>query len=1093
MPVAIARRRTLPKPSPDSDPRFRKVMEDLKRGAARTKTHPPAARKAAEAAAAAKGPPNEKAAGAKSNQVDKIQEAPAKKPEPQSFLAQLRAEIQKAMPQTLGDTEQFMKGGSSGQLKGSLKGNVSQQKDEAAGGIKTAEKQPPNESGVPTKEAKPIPSEPAPAAPQVNAAEGMPAPKPDAEVSLQDSKQDADSQMKQAEVTPQQLQKANDPRFSAVLSAKDTVAKQADAAPASYRAGEKGALGEGASKASGDARKGTAAIAGVRGGSNSAVLSKQAAAKAKEEAERKQVTDTIEGIYNRTKTKVEEKLNSLETAVGTMFDTGVDAALKAMTDYVDDRMFKWKLQRYLGSPLGLVLWAKDKLLGLPPEVNAIYDAGRSLFTNLMDALVVRVAALVERTLKEAKGEVARGQAEIKTYVAGLSPNLRAVGEAAQKDVAGKFQELEQGIEDKKNQLAQQLAQKYKEAFDKANDALKKIQDENKGLVDVFMEKLGEVIKILTEFKAKLMALLKKGEDAIKLILADPVGFLGNLLAAIKQGFNQFVANIWTHLKKGFMTWLFGALAEAGIEIPSDLTLPSILKLVLSVLGITYDRMRAKAVKLIGETAVKILEKLFEYVKALITGGPAALWAKVKEDLGTLKEMVIDAIQSWLIETIVKRAIAKLVTLFNPVGAIVQAVLLIYDTVTFLIEKASQIMALIEAVINSVTAIAQGAIGGAATWIENALARTIPVVIGFLAQLLGLGGISKKIKEFILKVQNAVDKAIDKAIAKVVALVKKLFGKLTGKDKNKKEDRTEDEKKKDVERAVIDAQQLQARSKTADEVRKGFPAIKNKYRLTSIELTSDEQDTYHIDVVINPDRKTPKKKYKAKWNLASGGLEAHEGVTIMDATVSPPVGRQIHLFSRHGQDVPDTALIGRLTTLRALYNRLRTEKLQARKEEIARANEQLGTALRKGEKVERKQVLLAEAQAAFMTLNATQYTDVPNMYSQLEQWKVPPSSIPPRATRFRSNDILKTSVVAALEHNAQKIDEAMSAAGAKVGTRVELRHAFSQPIGVGYELTAAHEAVPIAAALKSVVVFVRMSNAANHEYMVETAYPEGYGG
>ena len=74
-----------------------------------------------------------------------------------------------------------------------------------------------------------------------------------------------------------------------------------------------------------------------------------------------------------------------------------------------------------------------------------------------------------------------------------------------------------------------------------------------------------------------------------------------------------------------------------------MSLPSILKLVLSVLGITYERMRAKAVKLLGPTAVAIIEKVVEYVKALIQGGPAALWEKVKEDLGNLKAMVIDAI------------------------------------------------------------------------------------------------------------------------------------------------------------------------------------------------------------------------------------------------------------------------------------------------------------------------------------------------------------------------------------------------------------------------------------------------------------------
>ena len=37
-------------------------------------------------------------------------------------------------------------------------------------------------------------------------------------------------------------------------------------------------------------------------------------------------------------------------------------------------------------------------------------------------------------------------------------------------------------------------------------------------------------------------------------------------------------------------------------------------------GITYERMRAKAVKLLGPTAVAIIEKVVEYVRALISGG-----------------------------------------------------------------------------------------------------------------------------------------------------------------------------------------------------------------------------------------------------------------------------------------------------------------------------------------------------------------------------------------------------------------------------------------------------------------------------------------
>ena len=867
---ALAPRPMRPKVSPQFDPRFRKVMENLQHGAAKSKKHAPASKKAGEASAAAKGPPNEKAAGAKSNQVDKLKEAPAEKPKNDSFLELLRTEIQNAMPKTLGDTDDFMKGDTPGAMKSSLKGSVGEEKDKAAGAIKGASDAKPSDSGVATKEVTPIPGEPAPGVPAVDGAQGMPLPKTNDDVSLQYSKQDTDDEMKEAHVTSRQLQKANDPRFSAVLAAKDAVAKQADAGPAQYRAGEKGVLASAASQAQARGKAGAIAMVGIRGKSNSAVLSKQDAAKAKEELERKQVTDHIEEIYTRTKASVDTKLAALETEVNAMFDAGIDAALNTMTSFVEARLDEYKDERYSGL-IGKGRWVKDKLLGLPHDADVFYTQGRVVFTRTMDNLVVRVAALVELRLKQAKDEVAKGKAEIATYVQGLKPSLQSVGKNAQKEMEGRFQELEQGIDDKKNQLAQSLAQKYKEASDKADEALKKIQDANKGLVTAFVEKLGEIIKILLEFKDKLMALLKKAADVIGQIVDDPIGFLGNLISAIKLGVQQFVSNIWTHLKKGFMKWLFGNLAQAGIEIPGDLTLPSILKLVLGVLGITYERMRAKAVKLIGERAVKVLEKVFEYVKALITGGPAALWEKVKEDLGNLKEMVIDAIQSWLIETIVKQAAIKLVSLFNPAGAIVQAILAIYNVITFLIDKASQIMALIEAVINSVALIVAGNIGSAATWIENALGDTIPLVIGFLAQFIGLGGISKKIKDIITKVQNVVDKAIDKAIAKVVGFVKKLFG---GGAKDKSELDPEKQKQLDAGLAAIDAAEAPFKKDgaiTEEQAHSVATSVKAAHSVFKSISVVEKEGNWEYDYVVNPALKKKGAKTGSKTYLGASRI------------------------------------------------------------------------------------------------------------------------------------------------------------------------------------------------------------------------------
>jgi hypothetical protein len=852
MPVALRSlsRKPKPLPKPESDPRFAKVVEDLKRKAAKVKAHPTPAKKAAEAAAAAKGPPNEKAAGAKGKQVDKIKEAKSKKPAPDSFLSLLRAEIQKVMPKTLDDTEKFMKGGDAGALKGGLKGNVSQQKQEATGDTAQASKQPPSQAGVPSKQEQPIPGEPPPPNPDVPAGEAMPTARPEADVSVQDSKGDTEAAMADAEVTDTQLKKANDPRFSAVLTSKGDVAKQADAAPGQYRAKETGTLAAAVAGAKGVSKTGAAAMLGVKGKAKSNVMTRQQAAKAKDEAERKKVADTIEGIYNKTKEAVETKLSSLDEEVNGQFDGGTDAALAAMKSYTEERIAAYKRERYSGL-IGKGRWVKDQFKGLPEAANVFYVEGRNLFTRLMDAVIIRVSNLVEKRLAEAKKLVADGQVQIKTYVDSLPKNLKSVGQAAQKEVGDRFAELEKGIEDKKNQLAASLAQKYKEAGEKADKALKEIQDSNKGLVQKFVEKLGEIIKIIMEFKGKLMAVLRKGWDVIKGILADPIGFLGNLIGALKQGFNQFKANIGKWLLKGIIGWLFGALAEAGVTPPADFSLPSILKLVMQILGITYERMRAKAVKLLGPTAVWLIEKLIEYVKTLIDGGPAALWAQVKGDLANLKEQVLGEIRNMIIMEVIKAAVMKIVSMFNPVGAFVQAVLAIYNTVMFVVEQASRIAALVSSVVDSVSAIASGAIGAAANKIEESLGAAIPIVIGFLARLVGVGGLPKKATGVVKKVQAAIDGAIDKVLGKAVGFIKKLFGK--GGDVKSKEAQVPvaERWKKGKAEVKTYVDKWGAQGGDVKQFKSGLAPLKEKYGFTKLEVKK-AGDVFSVKAAMNPE-------------------------------------------------------------------------------------------------------------------------------------------------------------------------------------------------------------------------------------------------
>lgn len=283
-----------------------------------------------------------------------------------------------------------------------------------------------------------------------------------------------------------------------------------------------------------------------------------------------------------------------------------------------------------------------------------------------------------------------------------------------------------------------------------------------------------VIKMAGPVGIRVLEFVRKAGETIQLIVDDPVRFLKNLLDAVVRGVTQFGKRIWEHLKRGFFEWMFGALSNAGVRLPAKWDLRGILSFALDILGVSYSSLRAKLVKVVGEPAVHAIEQAVEFVVLIATKGLTAAWDKLAEWIGSLKESVIDAIQGWVVQTVVTTGLAKLAGLFLPVSAIIQAIEVIYRTVTFLIEKAQQIFEFVEGIANSIGRIARGDIGAAADAVEQTMARTIPLILNFLAGFVGLGSVSGKIREIVTKIRTAVDRAIDKAIAFVVSKAKALL-------------------------------------------------------------------------------------------------------------------------------------------------------------------------------------------------------------------------------------------------------------------------------------------------------------------------------
>jgi phage-related protein len=767
-------------PAAEADPRFAAVKANLEKAALREAKHSLPGKRVKAAEVATRQPEEEPRATGMGSRVREMEQTAADAPKPPepTFAQVLEEALERLTPKDPEGLDKLAKEGAGGApLRKEVQAGVNSAKDAAAGPTETVTEKPPQEEGREPEAPALEPESAGAKAGSIGAESVLPEKKPDAEVSMEAQKQSADAEVARTGLTDEQLAKANEPSFNEALAAKQEVKANCDAAPERFRTKEAAYLEKSSAEVRDEEAAARTGMHASRTGKLSSGNRKADELKARREAERARVAAEIRKMFEATRDKVAGKLAGLDPKVNAMFDEGHAAAFEKMKSNIQERFEAWKDDRYSGLR-GKWRWVKDRFRDINElsDVKRIYEEERQSYINAMKGVFRGIAAHVDSVMAECKNDIQAGRKEIETYVKGLGPELQSYGKEAAGAISSDFDALEQSIEDKKSELADSLANRYKESREQVDKWIEEEKDRNTALLVKLARKVKAIIETIRKLKDRLAAALAKARGAIGIIIGDPIGFLGNILSAVKQGFHQFKENIVEHLKAGIMGWLFGTIADAGITLPADFSLKSIFGLVLQVLGITPQSIRAKAVKLLGARNVVIIEKVWEFISKLISEGPAGLWEHIKEYLSDLKDTILDAVKEWVIAQIVKQAVLKLVSLFNPVGAFIQACLAIYNVVMFFVERIEQIIELVETVINSVYDIATGKIAAAANWIEKAMGRTVPIIISFLARLLGLGGVAEKIKSVITRIQTKVDQAVDKAINKIVGVVKKLFGK-----------------------------------------------------------------------------------------------------------------------------------------------------------------------------------------------------------------------------------------------------------------------------------------------------------------------------
>ena len=767
---------------PKQNPAFQQVVTDIGTTAEEQAAHDPAEELSSEAQDAAVSPSNERMSMAQADQVDEMDAQEPQEFSAENFKAMLMKRIEEMqLPKDEEAADDFENNNNIDEVNQKAVDDVNKEKDAAAGPIEQSKDKAPDTGAVPERKAETLVPPKAAAAPgSVGANKAVPETRPESEVSqpLKDDAAEMDTKMAENNVTDHQLEISQEPKFEQGLASKNEAKANAETAPAGLRAQEQGILQNTGAKSEAASQEQLAGMNALSQGAVGDVLGKQKATGTKDTGERERIAGEINKIYEKTKTDVTTILDNLETSVTSMFEAAADIAKQRFESYVENKMTLYKAERY-GNAGGLFVWVYDAFAGLPDEVNQFFVEGRQVFVDTMDVAITKIAELVAKELTRAKQRIEDGKQEVTDYVESLPKNLQKFGKEAADEIQEKFEELQNDVNSKQEELVDTLAQEYVSALEEVDERIEEMKAANRGLIAMAMDFINGIIETIKKLIDLINSLLSAIASVINVIMADPIGFMENLFDGIAQGIDLFKANIQKHLLGGLLEWLTGSLGPMGITIPDDIfSLSGIFSLVLQVLGLGWDMLRAKSVKMMGEPAVNALETGadagFSVFKAIKTQGIMGLWEFLKEKFTDLKEMVIDAIKDMLITQVIEAGIKWLLSLLIPGAGFIKAIMAIKDVIVFFVESA---IMLIPALIEAILALAAGSVAGVAKAIEFGLAKLIPLVINLLANLIGLGGLSKKVMKIFKKIRKRVDKAVNKLLAKAKKAARKIMRKL----------------------------------------------------------------------------------------------------------------------------------------------------------------------------------------------------------------------------------------------------------------------------------------------------------------------------
>ena len=505
-----------------------------------------------------------------------------------------------------------------------------------------------------------------------------------------------------------------------------------------------------------------------------------------EEQQRQRAAGRAKGIFQRAQQRVAALLEPLPQTAMSLWESGLQS-LSNDFERTLQSVENWKRERYSQLGGSLIKWW-DETTGLPRWVSNTYDDAEKRFGDGICRLLAQISTRVNGVIATCEAIIARADRDIAAVFNDLPVSLQSWAQGQQTQFRRQLDSLRERVNDSRDQLNNDLAERSRSAVQKVRERVHKLRQSAKGLIGRIQAAIGRFLANPARFvingllalaniaAATFWSLVDRLPRVIADIAGDPLGFANNLGRAIGAGFGRFFANFRSHILGGFFDWLFSGLGAVGVNIPADARPRSLITFFLELMGITWDRIRALLGRLIGEENIERIQQAWQMMKQLIELGPSGLFELIRERFNPREiiQQVIQASIDFLVETLIVRVTARLLAMFNPVGAIIAAIQAIHRILSWIFNNAARLFGLIETVVNGAAALVAGNIGGMATAIESSLARLVAPVIDFFADLLGLGDLPQRIAATIRGFQQRLWGLVEGAIRSVADRVRGLF-------------------------------------------------------------------------------------------------------------------------------------------------------------------------------------------------------------------------------------------------------------------------------------------------------------------------------